>query len=145
MNCGTACHNASQGAEALATRLFLKLEAAQLYPDGGAARVSALDTYATSVGVPANLMPNGASYDRIVPGNPGASLLALMAAARDSDAGFKAMPPIVSHLPDTAGLALVTAWIDGLGDGGVASTGPSDAGAPTPTRPTRFDDLPARG
>jgi hypothetical protein len=106
-------------AQALATRLFTKLTTGELSRRRRGLRVSQLDAYTTTVGMMANLMPNGASYDRIVPGDAGASLLVLMATARDSDAGFKSMPPIVSHVPDQAGLALVTAWIDALGDAGV--------------------------
>jgi hypothetical protein len=128
VNCGTSCHNAEPNAQALATRLFMKLTAAELYPDGGTARVSQLDTYKTAVNVAANLMPNGVSYERIAPGDAGASLLPLMAAARDSDAGFKSMPPIVSHIPDTAGLALVTAWIDALGGADAGTDAVLDAG-----------------
>ncbi len=118
VNCGTSCHN-PRGSSA-ASGLFMKLLAAELDPaDGGPAKATQLQAYATTVGVMAKIMPNGVSYLRIAPGDPAHSLIPLMAASRDMDAGgFKPMPPIVSHIADDAGLALVNAWIDGLGDAG---------------------------
>ena len=118
VNCGSTCHNAN--GKASGTRLYEKLLADELYPpDGGAARVAGLDAYATAVKVTANLQPNGLSYARIAPGDAAHSLVSLMASSRDVDAGgFKPMPPIVSHVPDDAGMTMVNAWIDALGDAG---------------------------
>lgn len=119
VNCGSSCHTA--GAPGGATQLYLKLLAGEIVgPDGGAGRVSALDSYTTTVNILSNLMPNGHSYKRIAPGDSADSLVPLMALARDgvTDGGFKQMPPIVSHLPDTDGEAPLSAWIDALGDAG---------------------------
>jgi hypothetical protein len=115
VNCGSTCHNANVNADAYVTQLYMKLLASQLFPDGGAAKVTALDTYTTAVNVPATLEPGGVKYMRIAPGDAGASLVPLMALVRDPDAGaFVPMPPIVSHVADTAGVAQVQAWINGL-------------------------------
>ncbi len=118
VNCGSTCHNAN--GKASGTRLYEKLLANELYPpDGGPARVAALDAYVTAVKVAANLQPNGVTYERIAPGDSAHSLVSLMASSRDAGAGgggFKPMPPIVSHISDDAGVALVNAWIDALGD-----------------------------
>jgi hypothetical protein len=119
VNCGSSCHNAS--GNAASTELYTKLLANEIHPpDGGQARVAALDTYVSTVNVPGTLQPFGRSYERVAPGDAGASLVPLMAASRQADGGgFIPMPPIVSHIPDDAGVALVNAWIDALGDAGV--------------------------
>jgi hypothetical protein len=115
VNCGATCHNANVDADAYVTQLFTKLLASQLYPDGGAAAVTSLDAYTTTVNVPGSLKPGGMQYMRIVPGDAGASLVPRMALARDPDAGaFVPMPPIVSHVADTAGVTQVEAWINAL-------------------------------
>ncbi len=118
VNCGSSCHNVA--AAATASHLYMKLLASELYPsDGGPVKVSQLDTYTTTVGVTAASMPNGMFYLRIAPGDSAHSLVPLMALSRDIDAGdFSPMPPLVSHIPDDAGVALVNAWIDALPDGG---------------------------
>jgi hypothetical protein len=114
MNCGVSCHNTN--GKAAYTGLYMKLLAGQLFPDGGTANVSDLDTYTTAVNVTGHL--NFGMYLRIAPGNSASSLVPLMALARDPDAGlFKPMPPLVSHRPDTdpsTGIPLVQAWIDAL-------------------------------
>jgi hypothetical protein len=114
VNCGVSCHNTNASADAFVTHLSMKLLAAQLYPDGGAGQVTQQDTYTTAVNVTATVTPNGTTYKRIVPGDATHSLLPIMALARDPDAGFLAMPPIVSHQADVAGVARVQAWIDAL-------------------------------
>ena len=119
VNCGSSCHTV--GAMGGATRLYLKLLAAEIAPaDGGPALVSALDSYVTTVNVPSNLTPNGHSYPRIAPGDAAESLVPLMALSRDgvTDGGFEQMPPLVSHIPDTDGEAPVSAWINALADAG---------------------------
>jgi hypothetical protein len=118
VNCGSSCHN-EQG-KAAATDLYTKISETELYPpDGGAARVQDLEAYTTTVNVPAQIMPDGGTYLRIAPGDPAHSLVPLMATARAPDAGgFDPMPPLVSHIPDVAGVALVTSWIEALGDAG---------------------------
>jgi hypothetical protein len=117
VNCGSSCHNPL--GKATATHLYMKLLADQLAPaDGGAARVGGLDTYTTAVNVPGNVMPGGATYKRIAPGDAAHSLVPLFALSRDDDGGVLPMPPLVSHVPDTTGEAAVSAWITALGDAG---------------------------
>lgn len=118
VNCGSSCHNT--GGAATASRLYVKLLASEIDPpDGGAAKLSQLQAYTTTFGVMATLKPDGASYLRIAPGDSAHSLVPLLASSRDKDAGgFEPMPPLVSHVPDNAGVALVNAWIDALGDAG---------------------------
>jgi hypothetical protein len=117
VNCGSSCHN--PGGKAAATQMYLKLLASEVAPpDGGTVPVDKLQAYLTTVNVPGQVMPNDVIYQRILPGNAAHSLLPLMALTRDEDAGFMQMPPIVSHLPDTAGEAPVSAWINALGDAG---------------------------
>jgi hypothetical protein len=114
MNCGVSCHNVS--GKAGYTGLYMKLLAGQVYPDGGTASVTDLDTYTTAVNVAGHL--NFGMYKRIAPGDSANSLVPLMALARDPDAGaFLPMPPILSHRADTGpttGIPLVQAWIDAL-------------------------------
>lgn len=115
VNCGVTCHNTNMYADALVTGYFTKLLAAQLYPDGGTGHVTQLDPYTTAVNVPATVMPGQMQYLRILPGDAAQSLVPLMALARDPDAGnFIPMPPIVSHQPDTTGVAAIQAWINAL-------------------------------
>ena len=86
-----------------------------LAADGGMGPVSGLDPYTRSVGVAAIQMPNGMTIDRIDPGQADASLVSILAATRcDGGVGCIQMPPLVSHVPDDAGLALLNAWINAL-------------------------------
>jgi len=114
MNCGVTCHNVN--GKAGYTGLYMKLLAGQVYPEGGTASVTDLDTYTTAVNVVGQL--NFGTYKRIAPGDSANSLVPLMALARGPDAGaFLPMPPILSHRPDTdptTGVPLVQAWIDAL-------------------------------
>ena len=117
VNCGIGCHNANSGAGASQTQLYLKLVAGEiLMADGGVGPVSGLDTYTTAVGKPAIQLPNGMPAERIDPGHADESLVSILAGTRCVDAGVGCiqMPPIVSHIPDDAGLALVNAWINAL-------------------------------
>jgi hypothetical protein len=119
VNCGSSCHTV--GAQGGATGLYLKLLAGQLSGiDGGPGKVSALDSYTSTVNRLSNLTPNGHAYERIAPGDAAHSLVPLMALSRDglTDGGFKQMPPIVSHIPDGIGEAPLSAWINALGDAG---------------------------
>jgi hypothetical protein len=121
VNCGVTCHNSNPNAWAQFTGLFMKLRASQLYPDGGAGPVNQLDTYTTAVNQTAIYQPNGMAILRIAPGNAAQSLIPLNDLARSPTAGnYEPMPPIISHQPDTAGVARVQAWINALG--------PQDAG-----------------
>ena len=115
-NCGATCHNTNPNAKASRLR---PLYEASCQPDSSSGwrcrkgdgtrhvpnvRRRPLESHAAGPRLEA----------RIAPGDSGASLLPLMDLARNSDAGFKAMPPLVSNQPDVADVALVQAWIDAL-------------------------------
>jgi hypothetical protein len=53
----------------------------------------------------------GASSRIIALGNSDLSVLVARISTRDANG----MPPLASHLVDTAGVALIESWIDGLG------------------------------
>jgi hypothetical protein len=119
VNCGVTCHNTNSGAMANNTNVFMKLLAAQMYPEGGAGQVAHLDTYTTTVNVTStDMMPENKSWLFIKPGDSTNSLLPQMALTRlAEDAGgtiFQPMPPIISHQPDTTGVGVVEAWINAL-------------------------------
>jgi hypothetical protein len=117
VTCGISCHSGVYGAAAMGTEFYTKLVVSQLLaPDGGVGPVAGLDTYTSGVGVRAHQMPNGLTEDRIDPGHADMSLVSALAGTRCNDAGIGCvqMPPLVSHVPDDAGLALVNAWINAL-------------------------------
>ncbi len=109
-NCGNACHNRSPGAYAQWTGMFLRLTT------GGLSSVQSTDTYTTAVGVPSGFQPApGAGFLRITPGDSAHSAIPYRDLARDtaSQTGVQ-MPPIATHVPDVAGVTMVTTWIDGM-------------------------------
>jgi hypothetical protein len=74
------------------------------------------DTYTTTVGVPSGFQPAaGATFARIAPRDVAHSTVPYRALSRDNatQAGAQ-MPPIVTHVPDMAGVALVQAWINAM-------------------------------
>jgi hypothetical protein len=119
VNCGATCHNTNPSAGAWQYRLYMKLLAGQMYPEGGAGQVTQLDTYKTAVNVTStDQMPQNKTWLIIKPGDSANSLLPQMALSRDPlDGGstvFLPMPPIITHQPDTTGIGTVEAWIDAL-------------------------------
>jgi hypothetical protein len=118
-NCGS-CHNSNPNAPAAFTQLFLLLRPSQLVPEAGTAAVTDLDSYKSSVNA-TSMRDNtdaGAPYKRIVAKDPSASLVSILSGRRappgtDPDAQNQ-MPPLVSHQVDTAGHALLDAWINAL-------------------------------
>jgi hypothetical protein len=119
MNCGVTCHSPNLGALGGYSGIRLKLLTNQLFPEAGVAKVGDQDTYVTNANMMSRLIPNGHSYLRIAPGNSAQSLLTLMTLARAPDSGpFDPMPPLVSHVADTADVRLIQAWIDALPPGG---------------------------
>jgi hypothetical protein len=113
------CHNTNPNAQANPYNVFLKLRASQLYPEGGAAQVSLLDTYATTVGITSSdQMPENKPWQIIKKGDSANSLLVQMALTRTPEDGgstvFLPMPPIISQVPDTTGVGTVEAWINAL-------------------------------
>jgi hypothetical protein len=102
-NCA-ACHNRSGPL----SDLGLSLEQRVGGPGGPAAALR------TAVRVPARFRPGGAPAARLVPGDPGASLLVLRPASRNP---FVQMPPFGTHVADEEAIALLSAFVrDDLAD-----------------------------
>lgn len=117
-NCGQ-CHNKSDNAGAQFTNLFFLLKPSQLLPDAGtAATVQDLDAYKTAVNVMSTKEDAGVPYVRIVPGDPGSSLVSILSGRRvpagEEPNNLFQMPPLVTRVPDTQGHALLDAWITDL-------------------------------
>jgi hypothetical protein len=115
VNCGTTCHNATTSAKGYSTRMRLRLSVADL--ERGAPPDGTWDAVRTTVGVAA-FAPAFAGETRIVPGDPGASLLLRLPRTRGTN---EQMPPIATDVVDGAGTAAVEAWIAGMKphDGGL--------------------------
>jgi hypothetical protein len=108
-NCGTACHNPSNYALAMPTGFFMRLEAANL------ASVQTTDTYTTGVNVISTFQPTDAgTMMRIAPGNPADSCVIFRDGYRNTHGEGIQMPPIDTHVVDTADVATVTSWITSL-------------------------------
>ncbi|MBS2016115.1 MAG: hypothetical protein JST00_24755 [Deltaproteobacteria bacterium] len=118
-NCGS-CHNANPGAAAMFTLFRTLLRASDLAPpDGGAVTVEGLDAYKTAVNVTSSKQDEdaGVPYVRIVPGDPGKSLVAIMSGRRvavNEQPNQTQMPPLVTRMVDTAGHKLLTDWISAI-------------------------------
>ena len=115
-NCG-ACHNNSSGAGAVFTGQFLMLRPSQLLPDAGVATVQDLDTWKTAVNKNSTRtdVDAGVPYKRIAGGDPAHSLVSILSGRRvtgtDEPNPLVQMPPLVTRKVDTAGHALLDAWI----------------------------------
>jgi hypothetical protein len=120
-NCGNACHNPSPSAFAASTGLLMRLEVST-DPDAGVQTLGAYvdtDTYRTAVNVTPNLQPYADDgWKRITPhdtfgigdgGLPGVSLIPYRDETRNNTQ--LQMPPIDSHIPDLADVAIVKNWI----------------------------------
>ena len=112
IDCGVSCHNRNPNGYANSTGLYMRLPAAQVL--AGGVVVTNLDAYTTS----ANVVPTLPQYQtyaqqgymRLAPGSSATSLIVTVASTR----GAGQMPPIATHVVDTAGVAALTTWIDAL-------------------------------
>jgi hypothetical protein len=129
-NCGIACHNSNPGAIAEGTGLFLKTSAAQLIADD-TTPLTAITPYVTAVNVVPNMMAFAMQgYRRIYPGNPALSLIPTLDGSRGNP-NIPQMPPIISHIVDTADVGAMKDWITAMPipDGGpIGPDAGSDAG-----------------
>jgi hypothetical protein len=112
INCGVSCHTRNPQGYANSTGLYMRLPAAQVL--AGGVVVTSLDTYTTSANVTPTL-PQYQSYaqqgyKRLAPGSSATSLIVTVANTR----GTGQMPPIATHVVDTAGVTALTTWIDAL-------------------------------
>ncbi len=113
-NCGNACHSSSPHAYANFISLRMRLRTDQL------GSVQATDTYTTAVNVPSDFPPD-AGFDRIRPHDVDHSCVPYRDGTRDTPSTYVPppfrsvqMPPIATHKVDTAGLQLVTDWINAM-------------------------------
>jgi hypothetical protein len=126
VNCGVSCHNETGNAQANMSRMFLRIDPAQLDD----ATPSAWNVVEMTVGVP-SMTANFSGGLRIVPGAPDESVLIKLAQTRGSN---QAMPPLGTNTVDTRGLEAVRTWIERLGaqhggdDADPASGAVGDAG-----------------
>lgn len=128
VNCGVSCHNDEPDSTGYPSGLFMRLDADQM--------VSLPLSQWNAVRTTVNVRAQGANFvgeTRIVPGDPGRSLLARLASERGTRLQ---MPPIASRIVDPVGRMQLETWIarmPALGDGGSGAP-PSalDAGAPDP-------------
>jgi hypothetical protein len=121
VNCGP-CHNPNVNATAVFTNLFFLARASQLFVDGGVGTATALDPYTKAVCVksPDRQIPDGGGvfWTYINGTSPGTSLVSVLSNQRAVEPDFPTtanqMPPIITHRADTAGHALLDAWITAL-------------------------------
>ncbi len=117
-NCG-GCHQKSDKAEGFFTQTFFRLTAAQLGP-GGATSATELDALTTTCDINSGkTTPDGGlPLKRIAPGSPEGSSVWVLSHNRTAPGGFpnpnEQMPPLISHVVDEPGTALLAAWITAL-------------------------------
>lgn len=117
-NCG-GCHQKSDKAEGFFTQTFFHLTAAQLGP-GGVTSATELEALTTTCNINSGkTTPDGGlPLKRIAPGSPEGSSVWVLAHNRTAPGGFpnpnEQMPPLVSHVVDEAGTALLAAWITAI-------------------------------
>ena len=102
-NCGH-CHNPA-GAAWHDTKMVLRLAVSERVP-------AQSELWTTLVGVPVRSWTNHPPFTTlVVPGDAASSAMIARMMARGS---MDQMPPLATELPDTVGIAAVSAWIDGL-------------------------------
>ena len=115
-NCGF-CHNNSPNAGAMFTGQFFMLRPSQMLPEAGVVTVQDLDTWKTAVNKVSSRqdVDAGTNYYRIRGGDPAHSLASILSGRRvtgtDEPNTAIQMPPLVTRQVDTAGHALLDAWI----------------------------------
>jgi hypothetical protein len=111
MNCGVSCHNRDVG-QAGYTNVLMRLDNATL------ASVMTTDTWTTGMGVNANFPVVGLTNPKdFAPCNPTGSSAYYRMDHRDGVDGAPTgtqMPPKITHQVDTDGVAMISAWLDGL-------------------------------
>ncbi len=126
VNCGQACHNTNQKAGGAGTGFFMRLDVATL------GSVETTNTWITGWNAPAVdfMVPGVTSSYRFHACDVASSAAYYRASVRNFVNGVpntSQMPPIDTHVVDTADLAAVAAWIDEGCD-----AGPADAGGDGP-------------
>lgn len=114
-NCGS-CHVERVGAGGYGSTFRMRLSATQLLT---ATSATELPAYTTGYCKPSERVdPNGGGFYKYIAGTaPASSLASILATARAApgqESVLNQMPPLVTHVPDTAGVALLDAWITAL-------------------------------
>lgn len=120
-NCG-ACHNGNADAAAniLHPSLWFLMKPSQLVPEAGTAAVTDLDAWTTAVNIDSTRsnVDAGVPYKRIVKGDAAHSLVSILSGRRatgtEEPNAIIQMPPLVTRQVDTAGHALLDAWITAI-------------------------------
>ncbi len=108
-NCGNACHNGGPNSLAEWTGFQMRLSAS------GLSTVEGTTTYQTGVNVPAGYtLPDGGMLTLIAAGDPANSCVTIRDGHRDTQGEGIQMPPLDTHVVDTAGVQLVASWISSL-------------------------------
>ena len=107
-NCGNACHSNSNYALAKDTGLFMRLRTDNV------SSVTATDTYRTAVNVVSKFQGPGGGFYRIRPKDVAHSAIPYRDGYRDTSGERVQMPPLGTHVVDTASLNAVKAWINTL-------------------------------
>ncbi|HMJ57297.1 MAG TPA: hypothetical protein VK540_34745 [Polyangiaceae bacterium] len=115
VNCGVTCHNRNSDATGNGTKMFLRLNPAEL----GTKPPSEWDAFTTTLRVSVNT-PGWNGETRVVPGVPDRSLIVRLISSR----GEEQMPPVGTNIIDQKNVDIVKAWIAKM----VAD--PVDAGHP---------------
>jgi len=112
IDCGVSCHTQNPNGYANSSGLIMRLPAAQVL--AGGVVVTNLDTYKTSANITPTLPQYQTyaqqGYKRLAPHSSATSLIPTVANIR----GAGQMPPIATHVVDTAGVTALTTWIDAL-------------------------------
>ena len=120
-NCG-GCHNGNADAAAniLNPPLWFLMKPSQLVPEAGTAAVTDLDAWTTAVNIDSTRsnVDAGVPYKRIVKGDAAHSLVSILSGRRatgtEEPNAIIQMPPLVTRQVDTAGHALLDAWITAI-------------------------------
>jgi hypothetical protein len=104
-NCGISCHSPT-GSAPFSMRIDIV--------DGATPRgVEQTSVFAEAIGQPSSFSPEGGmgNYDRIRPTDPERSTVFYRLSKRDAPGGFEQMPPLATHVVDSALVESVGAWV----------------------------------
>jgi hypothetical protein len=108
-NCGNACHSNSNYALARDTGLHMRLTTSTV------ASVQSTDTWRTAVNMPSGFQGPGGGFYRLKPRDVAHSAIPYRDGYRDGPNKERIqMPPLGTHIVDTAGLKLVTDWVNSM-------------------------------
>lgn len=109
-NCGTACHNKTDGASCRFAGMPLRLNFDDV---AGTKTVPELEAYLNTVEVDSSIN-GGEPPKRIAKGNPSGSAVYVLAHRRDNTNQTRQMPPIGTHKVDPTGTGYLFDWISAI-------------------------------